>query len=321
MRLGVLDVGSNTVHLLVVDGSRGAPPRPTHSEKVVLRLAEAQLSDGTIPQPSVVALLRAVTQARDSAERLAVDDLIAFATSALRDAPNGSRVLRRVRDATGVRLRLLSGEEEARSTFLAVRRWFGWSAGRLLVADVGGGSLEIAAGAGEEPEAALSLPLGAGRLTRQFLPDRDPPADAAVAALKSYVDSLLKPAVKPLLELGWDRAAVTSATFRSLARLAGAAPGREGPYVPRGLSATGLRRVLGFIRHLPAPALARLKGVDPARAGQLLAGAVVAEAVLRHLAIESVAHCPWALREGLVLRRFDAPPSGVSPTRMVTTRG
>jgi exopolyphosphatase/guanosine-5'-triphosphate,3'-diphosphate pyrophosphatase len=305
MRLGVLDVGSNTVHLLVVDAHRGAHPWPAHSEKTVLRLVDELGPGGRISSGSVDALVTAVGDSRKAALRLGVNDFMAFATSAVRDAENGPEVLRKVRKATDVDLQVLPGEEEARATFLAVRRWFGWSAGRLLAVDIGGGSLEIAAGVDEVPELALSLPLGAGRLTRDHLGEADPPSADAVAALTSYVDSKLDPVVKKLLELGWDRPVATSKTLRSLGRLAGSAPSGAGPWVPRQLWATGLRQVLGFIRHIPAKALAGMDGVSASRAHQLLAGAVVAEAVMRRLKIDTLHQCPWALREGLILRRLD----------------
>jgi exopolyphosphatase/guanosine-5'-triphosphate,3'-diphosphate pyrophosphatase len=92
--------------------------------------------------------------------------MLAFATSALRNAANCDDVVDRVRAETGVVLRLLPGEDEARYTFLAARRWYGWSAGRLLIVDIGGGSLELAAGRDEDPDVAASLPLGAGRPDR-----------------------------------------------------------------------------------------------------------------------------------------------------------
>jgi exopolyphosphatase/guanosine-5'-triphosphate,3'-diphosphate pyrophosphatase len=305
MRLGVLDVGSNTVHLLVVDAHRGAHPWPAHSEKTVLRLAEELGPGGTILEESADALVAAVTEANTAAQRLDVDDFLAFATSAVRDAANGPEVLDRVRESTGLDLQVLSGEDEARTTFLAVRRWFGWSAGRLLVVDIGGGSLELAAGVDEEPEVALSLPLGAGRLTRDHLRDGDPPSAKAVAALTSYVDGALDPVAKKLAGQRWDRAVATSKTLRSLARLAGAAPSKAGAWVPRQLTDTGLHQVLGFIRHIPAKALASMDGVSPRRAQQLLAGAVVARAVMDRLELDVLHQCPWALREGVILSRLD----------------
>jgi exopolyphosphatase/guanosine-5'-triphosphate,3'-diphosphate pyrophosphatase len=314
MRLGVLDVGSNTVHLLVVDAHHGAHPWPAHSEKAVLRLAEQVGPDGALTRAGADALVEAVGAARAAAARLGSDELLAFVTSAVRDATNSAEVLARVRDETGVRLEVLSGEDEARTTFLAVRRWFGWSAGRLLTLDIGGGSLEVAAGIDEQPTVAVSLPLGAGRLTRERLrvaPDSAaPPSAEAVAELREYVDGLLDPVVEQLAEVGRDHAVATSKTFRTLARLAGAAPSGAGLRARRGLTRDGLRRVLAFVRHIPPRRLSELEGVGAGRAHQLLAGAVVAEAVLRRLDVESLDICPWALREGVILRRLDQLPPG-----------
>jgi exopolyphosphatase/guanosine-5'-triphosphate,3'-diphosphate pyrophosphatase len=199
---------------------------------------------------------------------------------------------------------VLPGEDEARLTFLAVRRWFGWSAGRLLCLDIGGGSLELAAGIDEEPEVALSLPLGAGRLTRDRLPG-DPPKRKEVAALREYVREVLEPATPPLVAGGVDRGVVTSKTFRSLARLDGAAPYADGPRVPRTLSAAGLERLVELLAGMRASDRARLPGVSPSRAYQLLAGAVVAHEALLATGLDAVDVCPWALREGVILRRLD----------------
>jgi exopolyphosphatase/guanosine-5'-triphosphate,3'-diphosphate pyrophosphatase len=194
-------------------------------------------------------------------------------------------------------------------TFLAVRRWFGWSAGRLLVLDIGGGSLEMAAGIDEEPDVALSLALGAGRLTRDFLKvDRfaqEAPARDLVETLMRYVETTLEPVVGRLHDTGWDRPVATSKTLRTLARLAGAAPSSAGPRARRVLTRTGLKQVMTFIRYIPAARLAEMEGVSGGRAHQLLAGAIVAETAMRMLDIEELELCPWALREGVILRRLD----------------
>ena len=305
MRLGVLDVGSNTVHLLVVDAHRGGHPTPARSVKSVLRLAENVDSDGGLTKRGADALVDAVAAARRAAKELDCDDLLGFATSAVREAPNAAKVLDRVRAETGVDLQVLSGPDEARLTFLAVRRWFGWSAGRLLVLDIGGGSLEVACGRDEEPEMAVSVPLGAGRLTRERLPGDRPPK-SAVEALREYVDAELAAVIRPGALGGTpERAAGTSKTFRSLARLTGAAPSSAGPYARRTLTMAGLRQVIGFISRMSSADLAELEGVNPARAHQLLAGALVAEAAMRAMDLPSVEICPWALREGVILRRLD----------------
>src|SRR5438445_8593715 len=201
MRLGVLDVGSNTVHLLVVDAHRGAQPTPQLSRKSVLRLAEHIDKRGDLAIEGGDALVGACLGARRQANELGCNELLAFATSAVRDAGNSAEVLARVKDEAGVQLEALTGEDEAILTFLAVRRWFGWSAGRLLCLDIGGGSLELGTGNDEVPEVALSVPLGAGRLTREWL-DGDPPSKASVEKLRGYVADELSGPTRMLLATG-----------------------------------------------------------------------------------------------------------------------
>jgi exopolyphosphatase/guanosine-5'-triphosphate,3'-diphosphate pyrophosphatase len=301
----VLDVGSNTVHLLVVDAHRGAQPVPQHSHKSELRLAEHIDADGDLGRAGADALVRAAVAAREEADELDCDELLAFATSAVRDAGNSAKVLKRVAKEAGVSLAVLSGEDEARLTFLAVRRWFGWSAGNLVCFDIGGGSLELAAGPDEEPSTAFSLPLGAARLTRNWFTD-DPPAKAEVAALTEHVRELLAEPAQRLLAAGApDRVVATSKTFRTLARLAGAAPSAEGPRVRRVLNRNGLRQVHAFISRMASRDLAELEGVSVGRAHQVLAGAVVAAAAMDALGVDELELCPWALREGVILRRLD----------------
>jgi len=293
------------VHLLVVDAQRGGHPMPTHSEKTVLRLAEHINAKGALSDGGAQALVTAVQAARDSARALRCDDLLAFATSAVRDAGNSTAVLDRVRRKTGVDLQVLGGRDEARLTFLAVRRWFGWSAGRLIVMDIGGGSLELASGIDEVPDVAESLPLGAGRLTREHFVD-DPPGRGAVERLRTLVGEQLADQAPKLLAAGKpDRAVATSKTLRTLARLTGAAPSKDGHRVARHLHLTGLRQLIAFVSRMAASDLAELEGVSSARSHQLLAGAVVAEATMEALAVPSVEVCPWALREGVILRRLD----------------
>ena len=305
MRLGVLDVGSNTVHLLVVDAHRGAQPTPQHSDKRELRLAEHLDRSGNLLDKGADALVHAVADARKQAVALKCDELVAFATSAVRDATNGEKVLRRVQKESGVDLQVLSGEDEARLTFLAVRRWLGWSAGTLISLDIGGGSLELAAGRDEDPEVAISIPLGAGRMTRDYMRG-DPPSKESVARLRDHVEEQLAAPARKLLGVGTpDRVVATSKTFRTLARLAGAAPSSAGPRVPRLLNRNGLAQITAFIARMTSSDLAELEGVSVARAHQTLAGAVVAAAAMDALGIEVLELCPWALREGVILRRLD----------------
>ncbi|MBB1242164.1 Ppx/GppA family phosphatase [Streptomyces durbertensis] len=305
MRLGVLDVGSNTVHLLVVDAHPGARPLPAYSHKAELRLAELLDESGAISAEGVDRLAGTVKEAVEVAEDKGVEDLLPFATSAVREATNDDHVLERVAADTGVRLRVLSGPDEARLTFLAARRWFGWSAGRLLVLDIGGGSLEIAYGQDEEPDAAVSLPLGAGRLTGAWLPG-DPPDPDAVRALRRHVRAEIARVVGEFTRLGEpDHVVATSKTFRQLARLGGAARSAEGLYVQRDLNRESLEEWVPKLAAMTAEQRATLPGVSEGRSRQLLAGALVAEAAMDLFGVRTLEICPWALREGVILRRLD----------------
>jgi exopolyphosphatase / guanosine-5'-triphosphate,3'-diphosphate pyrophosphatase len=305
MRLGVLDVGSNTVHLLAVDAHRGARPLPAHSYKAELRLAELLDADGAIGPDGVDRLVTTIADALQEAEDKGCEAVLPFATSAVREASNVDQVLRRVRSETGVDLEVLTGAQEARLTFLAARRWFGWSAGKLLVLDIGGGSLEIAYGIDEEPDAAVSLPLGAGRLTAGWLPG-DPPDPIDVKALRRHVRARIARTVGEFSRFGSpDHVVATSKTFKQLARLGGAARSAEGLYVQRDLSRTSLEEWVAKLAAMSWAQRADLPGVSEGRSSQLLAGALVAEAMMDLFGVETLDVCPWALREGIILRRLD----------------
>ncbi len=275
------------------------------SEKTELRLAEHLDASGRLTDGGADALVEAVGRANAAAAAAGCNDVLAFATSALRDAVNATSVMVRVRAQTGVRLQVLPGEDEARYTFLAVRRWYGWSAGRLLVLDIGGGSLELAAGRDEDPDIAVSLPLGAGRLTRGWF-TADPPSRAEADELREELAATLAPVARRVRRYGDAELAVgTSKTFRSLARLTGAAPSAAGLRTRRTLTDTGLRQLVAFISRMSSDDLAQLEGVSPGRAYQLVAGALVAEAAMGALRVSALEICPWALREGVILGRLD----------------
>ncbi|MFF2403745.1 Ppx/GppA phosphatase family protein [Streptomyces goshikiensis] len=309
MRLGVLDVGSNTVHLLVVDAHPGARPLPAHSHKVELRLAELLDEHGAVSPEGIDRLVAVITGAAQAAEDKGCEDVLPFATSAVREATNADEVLARVRAETGIDLPILSGPDEARLTFLAVRRWFGWSAGKLLVLDIGGGSLEIAYGIDEEPYAAASLPLGAGRLTSGWLPG-DPPQASDVRALRRHVRAQIARTVGEFSRFGApDHVVATSKTFKQLARIAGAARSADGLYVQRDLTRKSLEEWVPRLAAMTTAERAALPGVSEGRASQLLAGALVAEGAMDLLGVEELEICPWALREGVILRRLDHLPT------------
>jgi exopolyphosphatase / guanosine-5'-triphosphate,3'-diphosphate pyrophosphatase len=309
MRLGVLDVGSNTVHFLVVDAHQGGRPLPVFSHKAELLLGSNLEGGNRLSRACALRLRAFVGEALQIAEDKGVEELLAFATSAVRDAANGDDVLASVRSDTGVDISVLPGTEEARLTFLAVRRWFGWSSGTVLMLDIGGGSLEIAAGIDEVPDVAISLPLGAGRLTRDWFRS-DPPSADEVRQLRRHIRTEIARRAGEVTRSGApDRAVATSKTFRQLARIAGVAPSAEGPYVRRLVSHADITEMAKRLAALSAAERADLPGVSRARAPQLAAGALVADAAMDLFGLAELEVCPWALREGVILRRLDALPS------------
>jgi len=301
VRLGVLDVGSNTIHLQVMDAHVGARPSPTTNFKVELRLTQYLNKSGTISNEGITALHEAITSAVAHALENNTDEILAFATSAVREAKNGAAIIEEINERHQIDLQILTGDEEARMTFLAVRRWLGWSAGKILMLDIGGGSLEIAYGINESPEATLSLPLGAARMTRDFL-SGDPYSDKDVKFLQDYVmDNLEKKLPAILRSHDANHFVATSKTFRTLARLSGHWFNDN----PKYLELAHLEALTSKLAGMNEKERADLPGVSASRAQQIVAGAIVARSVMALLDIEKVEICPWALREGIVLRRLD----------------
>ena len=301
MRLGVLDVGSNTIHLQVMDAHPGARPTPATNYKVELRLTEYLNSDGEISQTGVELLNTAISDAVQHAQENATDEILAFATSALREAKNGAEIIADINQRYEIDLQVLGGDDEASMTFLAVRRWLGWSAGKLLVLDIGGGSLEIASGDNELPEATLSLPLGAARSTREFL-GTDPYTSKGVRALEKHAAEMLKSSIpSSLLSHDANHFVATSKTFRTLARICGHWYGDN----PKFLEKKSLETAVPKLIAMNNKSRAELPGVSASRAQQIVAGGIVALAVMERLDVDEVEICPWALREGIVLRRLD----------------
>ena len=306
MRLGVIDVGSNTVHLLVVDAHPGASPVPRHSQRSTLRLMRYLDDDGAIVEEGQLKLVEAIREAAEAVHEIGVDDLMCTATSAIREAANGEEVLARITRETGVVLQVLSGDDEARITMLAVRRWFGWSAGEILLFDIGGGSFEIAQGADEYPDVQVSLPLGAGRSTVRFLRD-DPPARDAVSELRAHARAAFTDVRERLFadRPTPTRVVGTSKTIRSLARLVGG-PADPVTGAPAPIHYTGLREWEPTLREMPSEVRQYLPGITPERGYQILAGAIVLRTAMKVFDVSTLTVSPWALREGIVLRYMDA---------------
>ncbi|GAA0490339.1 hypothetical protein Ade02nite_24090 [Paractinoplanes deccanensis] len=300
MRAAVLDVGSNAVNLTIAE-----PGAMFRSWKTHTYLAGDLRRDGGLSSAGRRRLITAVGEAVAEARRVGVEELLPYATAVIRDAPDRDEVLAEVAAATGVRLGTLTGVEDAEATFLAARRWEGWNPGPLLLADIGGGSVELAFGRDLKPDWAVSLDLGARVLTRRFLRGGESPARRAARDLRQHVRSEVR---RALAGTSWESrttAVAASKTFQQLARLTGAAPMCRGPYVARRLHRQRLRPWTDRLAAMPAKRRAKLPGVSKHRACQIVAGSIVADEVMRGLGLTSLRITPWGLREGILLGRLE----------------
>jgi exopolyphosphatase/guanosine-5'-triphosphate,3'-diphosphate pyrophosphatase len=298
-RLGVLDVGCFSAHLVVVAGDL---LDPVLSHKIRLRLDRETDRAGGLTPDGIEQISAAVAQAKHHAGRVPV---VAYATSSVRDAANADQVVKRVERRTGVRLQLLPGQQEAHLSYVAARRWFGCSAGPLTVLDVGGGTAEVAFGAGPRPLVTHSLPMGARTLRRAGLDNTK-----CLARMRAEVTEQVQAGLPDLARLGDARAVGCSKVFQQMARLAGARPQRQGPFTPRRLRRDDLAEWIPRLARLSAHERAELPGISPHRAGQSLAGAVLAETLMRLSGHDTVDICPWSTKEGLLLTLMEGASPG-----------
>jgi exopolyphosphatase/guanosine-5'-triphosphate,3'-diphosphate pyrophosphatase len=299
---GVLDVGCHSALLTVVRWRPGAVLEPVFSHKVRLRLHETLDRKGRLSKAGVHSVQQAVAEAVTADPHLRLPEVFAFATSVIRDAPNRDEVIARVARTTGTRLRVLPGEEEARLAYVAARRWAGPATGRLLVLDIGGGTVEIASGTGDQPRVVRSLPLGARRITRDWLPGGSLPSQRRLTQARRYLRQSLSAAPGlPQAEAG-KRVLACSKTFEQLARLTG--PRNKTPRAPQQLTLPQLRAAIPLLADAGPDRRGELPGISRHRAEQSLAGALIAETLMEACGVHSVEISPWSTREGLLLERL-----------------
>ncbi|WP_405726712.1 hypothetical protein OG607_23320 [Streptomyces sp. NBC_01537] len=302
----MLDVGCHSALLTVAQRRHGGDMEPVLSRKVRLHLHETLDAKGRLGKSGVRSVQEAVAETL-AGGREPLPEVYAFATSVIRDAPNREEILAQVARVTGTRLRVLSGEEEARLAYVAARRWAGEQAGALLVLDIGGGTVEIAAGTSEQPEAVLSLPLGARTITRDWKLSEALSSKRRLAEVRQHLRDYLSAVPDlPRLEPG-GRAVACSKTFTQLARYATAARSRSSR-TPQRLTLADVRASVAVLAGKGSAGRGRLPGISRHRAGQSLAGALVAEALMEACQAKSVEICPWSTREGLLLERLAATP-------------
>jgi exopolyphosphatase / guanosine-5'-triphosphate,3'-diphosphate pyrophosphatase len=297
MRIAALDVGSNSFHLIVADVETGGRIHVLDRAKEMVRLGDSTLHKGVIAPEVFRRGLDALRALRRIADRHKVDALVAVATSAVREAQNGGEFVRAARDESGIDIRVIRGDEEARLIYLGARGSLDLGKRRVALFDLGGGSLEIVLADAQELYFTASLKLGVIRLT-ESCPCSDPPSARERAHLQERVRTMLDPVISRVRAMGFDNVAFTSGTAQALGgllRSEGGGGGGKSTIAVGDLAA--LEQKLGA---MTVAARAKLPGLDARRADTIYAGAVVFRTALELAGADQAALCETALREGII---------------------
>ena len=302
MRLAAIDLGSNSIHMVIVEVSASGAFVVKDREKQMVRLGASTLARRRLPAEAMRRGLAALREFRRLADTHGVDKLIAVATSAIREAVNGEDFLEQVGREIGVWPLAISGEEEARLIYLAALHSVHLEGKRTLVVDLGGGSVELALGSGRRLEWVASEKLGVLRMTERFV-RTDPLSGKDEARLARRVEETLEPQARRIRETGFEVAVGTSGTILALGALAHEMENGSRPESLHHLTVTAsaLRAVRKRLVSLDIRARLRLPGLDEDRADIVVAGSVILDTVLERLGVERLVLCEWALREGILL--------------------
>jgi exopolyphosphatase / guanosine-5'-triphosphate,3'-diphosphate pyrophosphatase len=322
-----LDIGSNSIHLIVVETDREKPFRVLTRAKEVVRLGRSTARDRKLSNQAIDRALSCIRRFRQRAEICGASELIAVATSAVREATNRADFIRRVHDETGVHVELLSGIEEARLIALAVSVKNPQAAGgRSLVVDIGGGSTELAVTVGGEPAVLISLKLGAVRLTEQYVTS-DPVSEKQLRRLRSELRKVLEQRVREIQRVGFDVCFGTSGTINALAAMAMRRRMSQHRLVKRAAHQSHLELPLTFravralnkeLALLSIEDRSRMAGLNRVRSEIIIGGGQLLEAIMEAFGIVELTACDWALREGLIIAHLSrrGAPVTASPARL-----
>jgi exopolyphosphatase/guanosine-5'-triphosphate,3'-diphosphate pyrophosphatase len=303
-RFAAIDVGTNSIHMIVVEEQKRGY-RVIDKEKDMVQLGRGSLEGRPLTEEAIQRGVDALRRMAGIAERWKVSEVVAVATSAIREAPNGRQFVLAAKKAAGMTVRVISGEEEADYIYRAVRSAMDFHGGTALVIDIGGGSVELIVGTSEEVFLTRSEPVGALRMSQMFeLSGAVTPA--AVDECRAYVRKRLKKPLGAIGRLGFDFSVGTSGTIMALAALA-AGDNEEMASGLRWLSRKRLREWIDALTPLSAAERARRFSIDERRAETILGGAIVLDEILRALSVDQIRACDAALREGIVEHILDDP--------------
>lgn len=295
-RIAAIDVGTNSIHMIVVEEQKHGF-RVIDKEKEMVQLGRGSLEGRPLTDDAIERGVEAMKKMAGIAERWKVNEVVAVATSAIREAPNRRRFLSLVQKASGIRIRVISGEEEADYIYRAVRSAIDFHGGTALAVDIGGGSVELIAGTADQVYFTSSEPLGALRMSQMFDLERAA-TPAMVDTCRAWVRKRLKKTLTRVAHLGFDFSVGTSGTIVTLATLA--SNGESMTSGLRWLSRKRLRELIDALTPLSAADRAKRFAIDERRAETILGGAIVLDEIMRRLKLEQIRACDAALRDGIV---------------------
>ncbi len=302
MRIAAIDIGTNSLHMIVVRVRPDLSFEVIDREKEMVRLGAGGLDGRALTPEAMHAALQVLSKFRRLAESHKVDEIIAAATSATREAENGGEFLSAITAQTGIRPQVISGTEEARLIHLAAVYGVSVPTDVAVVVDIGGGSVEITRGTGPNVDVGRSFKLGVIRLTEHFV-KTDPIAPRDERKLVKHIAAELGEYLDEIAAAGYERVIGTSGTILSLGAMAAAERGGAGdaPLRNRRISAKQLRRLRHAVVEVDLEKRLRIPGLEPRRADLSVAGAILLDTIVKRLGAAEITLCDLSLREGLVL--------------------
>jgi exopolyphosphatase/guanosine-5'-triphosphate,3'-diphosphate pyrophosphatase len=309
MRLAAIDLGSNSVHMIIADVSREGHVEVVDRVKEMVRLGRRSFTTGRLTEESMDLAVRALVNFKRLARVRRVNRIRAVATSAVREARNRAQFILRIRRETGIEVEVISGIDEARLIFLAARHALGLDGGPHLLIDVGGGSVELVLVRDGKPMWMRSVKLGAARLAERFLTD-DPPTRQQLKKFDQHLKRLIGPLMRKARRAGVVRAIGTSGTINTMVAMARAARGEELGRL-HGASATSdeVAHLAEQMLEANAAMRAELPGIDAKRVDLMPAASALVDYVLRASGAPELVACGWAIREGVLLKLAHASGS------------
>jgi exopolyphosphatase/guanosine-5'-triphosphate,3'-diphosphate pyrophosphatase len=317
MRLGIIDLGTNSVRFDVHEIREGGEVKLLHREKLMVRLGQGVFVSAKLDPAAKQRTLHAMQSFKRTAAELGVSRMTAFGTSALRESSDGAAFVKQIVRKTGIDLRVIPGEEEARLIAIGILKNEKQTKGKFALIDIGGGSTEISICKGKKVLYSHSFELGTARLHQVFLksspPIQTPGEGTAVKRLRKHIREALQSVLKPGRWPKVPRAIGSSGTIRAIDKLESLKTRKKKPQ--KGFTRTNLEKWVESIEPMTTTEILAIPGMEAKRVDMFLAGAVLLDEILKELKIKRVHSSDFSLRDGILEEERQRVLSGVTLTR------